>query len=57
MVCSSPLNPDWKKIYSDYRNFQKDQILWFRFTEARFNSFMQSVKPDLADSARARFSF
>jgi TRAP-type mannitol/chloroaromatic compound transport system substrate-binding protein len=37
-------NPDWKKIYSDYRNFQKDQILWFRFTEARFDSFMQSVK-------------
>ncbi len=37
-------NPDWKKIYADYRNFQKDQILWFRFTEARFDSFMQSVK-------------
>ncbi|MBN9408682.1 MAG: TRAP transporter substrate-binding protein DctP [Burkholderiales bacterium] len=37
-------NPDWKKIYTDYRNFQKDQILWFRFTEARFDSFMQSVK-------------
>ncbi len=37
-------NPDWKKIYADYRNFQKDQILWFRFTEARFDSYMQSVK-------------
>eukprot|EP01012_Entosiphon_sulcatum_P052336 TRINITY_DN7193_c0_g1_i1.p2 TRINITY_DN7193_c0_g1~~TRINITY_DN7193_c0_g1_i1.p2 ORF type:complete len:360 (-),score=93.18 TRINITY_DN7193_c0_g1_i1:14-1093(-) len=37
-------NPDWKKIYDDYRNFQKDQIMWFRFTEARFDSFMQSQK-------------
>jgi len=37
-------NPDWKKIYSDYRAFQKDQILWFRFAEARFDSFMQTAK-------------
>ena len=37
-------NPDWKKIYSDYRTFQKDQILWFRFAEARFDSFMQTAK-------------
>jgi TRAP-type mannitol/chloroaromatic compound transport system substrate-binding protein len=37
-------NPDWKKIYDDYRAFQKDQILWFRFAEARFDSFMQTAK-------------
>ncbi len=37
-------NPDWKKIYSDYRSFQRDQILWFRFAEARFDGFMQSQK-------------
>ncbi|MGA0572429.1 TRAP transporter substrate-binding protein [Variovorax sp. VNK109] len=37
-------NPDWKKIYGDYRAFLKDQILWFRFNEARFDSYMQSVK-------------
>jgi len=37
-------NPDWKKIYTDYRNFQRDQILWFRFAEARFDSFMSSQK-------------
>lgn len=37
-------NPDWKKIYADYRAFQKDQILWFRFAEARFDSFMQTAK-------------
>lgn len=37
-------NPDWKKIYSDYRNFQRDQVLWFRFAEARFDNFMMSQK-------------
>jgi TRAP-type mannitol/chloroaromatic compound transport system substrate-binding protein len=36
-------NPDWKKIYSDYRAFQKDQILWFRFAESRFDTYMQGV--------------
>ncbi len=37
-------NPAWKKIYADYRTFQKDQILWARFCESRFDSYMQSVK-------------
>jgi len=37
-------NPAWKKIYTDYAAFRKDQNLWFRFTEARFDSYMQSVK-------------
>ena len=37
-------NPDWKKIYADFRNFQRDQILWFRFAESRFDSFMSSQK-------------
>ncbi len=37
-------NPHWKKIYSDYVAFQRDQLLWFRFNEARFDSYMQSVK-------------
>lgn len=37
-------NPNWKKVYSDYRNFQRDANLWFRFTEARFDSYMQSAK-------------
>ena len=39
----SEKNPDWKKIYTDYRAFQKDQILWFRFAESRFDTYMQSV--------------
>lgn len=37
-------NPDWKKVYADYRNFQRDQVLWFRFAEGRFDNFMSSQK-------------
>ena len=37
-------NPDWKKLYADYRSFQKDQLLWARFAEARFDSYMQGVR-------------
>ena len=36
-------NPAWKKIYTDYSNFRKDQNLWFRFTEAQFDRYMQSA--------------
>jgi TRAP-type mannitol/chloroaromatic compound transport system substrate-binding protein len=37
-------NPQWKKVYDDMAAFRKDQNLWFRFTEARFDSFMQAQK-------------
>lgn len=37
-------NPKWKKIYTDYSNFRKDQNLWFRFTEAQFDRYMQAAK-------------
>ncbi|MNZ96812.1 Alpha-keto acid-binding periplasmic protein TakP precursor [compost metagenome] len=37
-------NPEWKKIYADYRNFQRDQILWSRFAESRFDNYMASQK-------------
>jgi TRAP-type mannitol/chloroaromatic compound transport system substrate-binding protein len=37
-------NPAFKKIYDDYAAFRKDSALWFRFTEARFDSYMQSAK-------------
>jgi TRAP-type mannitol/chloroaromatic compound transport system substrate-binding protein len=40
----SAKNPAWKKIYEDFSSFRRDQNLWFRFTEARFDSFMQSQK-------------
>lgn len=40
----SAKNPNWKKVYDDYSAFRRDQNLWFRFTEMRFDSFMQSKK-------------
>ena len=40
----SAKNPNWKKVYEDYAAFRKDENLWVRFTEARFDSFMQAQK-------------
>jgi len=40
----SAKNPAWKKIYDDFSSFRRDQNLWFRFTEARFDQFMQAQK-------------
>lgn len=37
-------NPAWKKVYEDYAAFRRDANLWFRFTEAGFDDFMQSQK-------------
>ena len=37
-------NPNWKKVYDDFSNFRRDQNLWFRFTEAGFDDFMQAQK-------------
>jgi TRAP-type mannitol/chloroaromatic compound transport system substrate-binding protein len=40
----SAKNANWKKIYEDYSAFRKEANLWFRFTEARFDSYMQNAK-------------
>jgi TRAP-type mannitol/chloroaromatic compound transport system substrate-binding protein len=40
----SAKNPKWKKVYDDYSAFRREANLWFRFTEARFDSYMQSAK-------------
>jgi TRAP-type mannitol/chloroaromatic compound transport system substrate-binding protein len=40
----SAKNPNWKKVYTDYAAFRRDQNLWFRFTEAQFDRYMQSAK-------------
>ena len=40
----SASNPAWKKVYEDYAGFRRDVNLWFRFTEATFDSFMQRQK-------------
>jgi len=37
-------SPEWKKIYADMRTFQRDQVLWFRFAENRFDQFMAAQK-------------
>jgi TRAP-type mannitol/chloroaromatic compound transport system substrate-binding protein len=40
----SAKNENWKKVYEDYAKFRSDQNLWFRFTEATFDRFMQAQK-------------
>ena len=40
----SAKNPHWKKVYEDFATFRRDQNLWFRFTEAGFDDFMQAQK-------------
>jgi TRAP-type mannitol/chloroaromatic compound transport system substrate-binding protein len=40
----SAKNASWKKVYDDYAAFRRDVNLWFRFTEASFDDFMQSQK-------------
>ena len=40
----SAKNENWKKVYEDYANFRRDQNLWFRFTEAGFDDFLQAQK-------------
>jgi TRAP-type mannitol/chloroaromatic compound transport system substrate-binding protein len=37
-------SPTFKKIHQDMRAFQRDQLLWSRFSESAFNSYMSSVK-------------
>ena len=37
-------NENWKKVYADYSKFRAEQNLWFRFTEAGFDNFMQAQK-------------
>ncbi|WP_085315839.1 TRAP transporter substrate-binding protein [Derxia lacustris] len=45
-ICNelSEKNPEWKKVYSDYSAFRKDQNLWFRFCETGFDRYMQAAQ-------------
>lgn len=36
-------SPEFKKIYDDMRAFQRDQILWSRYSEFRYNSYMATL--------------
>jgi TRAP-type mannitol/chloroaromatic compound transport system substrate-binding protein len=49
----SAKNPAWKKVYEDYAAFRDEQHLWFRFTEAGFDNFMQSGRFATAKGAKA----
>jgi TRAP-type mannitol/chloroaromatic compound transport system substrate-binding protein len=40
----SAKNENWKKVYADYSKFRAEQNLWFKFTEATFDRFMQAQK-------------
>jgi TRAP-type mannitol/chloroaromatic compound transport system substrate-binding protein len=40
----SSKNPKWKKVYESHAKFRDDLILWFRFAEGGFDSFMASIK-------------
>ena len=40
----SAKNPAWKKVYDDFSGFRRDSNLWFRFTEAGFDDFMQQQR-------------
>jgi TRAP-type mannitol/chloroaromatic compound transport system substrate-binding protein len=40
----SASNPTWKKVYDDYSKFRADSNLWFRFSEAAFDDFMQAQR-------------
>ena len=42
----SAKNPNWKKVYEDFAKFRDDGHLWFRFTEATFDNFMQTGRED-----------
>jgi TRAP-type mannitol/chloroaromatic compound transport system substrate-binding protein len=37
-------SPEFKTIHQDMRAFQRDQLLWTRFSEFRFDSYMTAVK-------------
>ncbi len=37
-------SPEFKKIYDDMRAFQRDQLLWARFSEVPFNNYMATLK-------------
>ena len=37
-------SPEFKKIHQDMRTFQRDQILWNRFSEFPYNQYINSAK-------------
>ena len=48
----SASNPAWKKIYSDYDTFRRDQNLWFRFAESGFDDLHAGAETVVAAARR-----
>ena len=40
----SAKNPSWRKVYEDMSAFRREANLWFRFTEARYDGYMQAAR-------------
>ena len=40
----SAKNANWRKIYASYAKFRDDAILWARFSDGSFDSFMAAMK-------------
>ncbi|MCC7218364.1 MAG: ABC transporter substrate-binding protein, partial [Burkholderiales bacterium] len=40
---TSAKNANFKKLLESLQAFQKDQVLWFRVTEATFDNFMATA--------------
>ena len=41
---TSAKNPEFKKVYDDYKKFKDDQNLWFRIAEGAYSNYMYSAK-------------
>ena len=37
-------SPEFKKIHQDMRAFQRDQVLWSKFSEWRYDSYIAGLK-------------
>jgi TRAP-type mannitol/chloroaromatic compound transport system substrate-binding protein len=37
-------NPNWRKVYQDFEQFNRQGNQWFRFAEASFNHFMEKQR-------------
>ena len=41
---TSAKNPDFKKVYDDFKKFKDDQNMWFRIAEGSYSNYMYSAK-------------
>ncbi|MFA7290797.1 MAG: TRAP transporter substrate-binding protein [Rhodocyclaceae bacterium] len=41
---TSAKNPDFKKVYDDFKKFKDDQNMWFRIAEGSYSNYMYGAK-------------